>query len=101
MRYSAGKKKYNVSNTEHLDIIFQNGNSKGVVNTTAFMVLFEKLIGNIFKDFCSHPYTVKYYLAMPEETVNCHALDFLSEGEGRRGVFREILKRARKKRGIL
>lgn len=73
--------------------------ANGGINTTEFIFLFEKLTSNIFKDFYSNPYISAYYLAIPDEAVNCRALDFLGEGEKRLSVFREILERIKNKRG--
>ena len=72
--------------------------SKGGVNKTEFIFLFEELTNYIYKDFNSNPYICKYYLSMPEETIHFHALDFLGEGEKRLDVFRGILERIQKEK---
>lgn len=72
--------------------------SVGDINKTEFIFLFEELTNYIYKDFNSNPYLCEYYLSMPEETINFHALDFLGEGEKRLDVFRGILERIQKEK---
>ncbi len=71
----------------------------GGANKTEFLFLFEKLTANIYKDFNSNPYICEYYLERPTETINCHVLDFLGEGEKRLEVFKKILDKINKGRG--
>ena len=71
----------------------------GGVNKTEFLFLFEKLTANIYKDFNSNPYICEYYLERPTETINCHVLDFLGEGEKRLEVFKKILDKINEGRG--
>lgn len=73
--------------------------SRGGINKTEFLFLFEKLTGNIYKDFYSNPYLNEYYLERPEETIKCHALDFLGVGEKRLDVFRKNLENIKNKTG--
>lgn len=72
----------------------------GGVNKTEFLFLFDKLTDNIYKDFNSNPYICEYYLERPVETINCHTLDFLGEGEKRLEVFKKILDKINENRGI-
>lgn len=72
--------------------------SKGGVNKTEFMFLFEKLLSYIYKDFYENPYICEYYLNMPEETAKCKTLDFLGEGYKKLDVFRRILSTIEEKR---
>lgn len=71
----------------------------GGVNKTEFLFLFEKLTANIYKDFNSNPYICEYYLERPTETINCHVLDFLGEGDKRLEVFKKILDKINENRG--
>lgn len=73
--------------------------SRGGINKTEFLFLFEKLTDNIYKDFYSNPYLNEYYLERPEETIKCHALDFLGMGEKRLDVFRKNLENIKNKTG--
>ena len=73
-------------------------NSKGGVNKTAFIFLFEKLLNNISKDFNENPYICEYYLNRPNETANCKALDFLGEGYKKLNTFKSILNRIKESR---
>lgn len=72
--------------------------SKGGVNKTEFMLLFEKLLNNIYKDFNENPYICEYYLNKPEETANCKMLDFLGEGKKKLDIFKQILERIKEER---
>lgn len=72
--------------------------SKGGVNKTEFIFLFEKLLSYIYKDFNENPYISEYYLNMPEETAKCKILDFLGEGDKKLEVFRQILDRIKEER---
>lgn len=72
--------------------------SKGGVNKTEFIFLFEKLLSYIYKDFNENPYISEYYLNMPEETAKCKTLDFLGEGDKKLDVFRQILNRIKEER---
>lgn len=67
--------------------------SKGGINKTNFIQLFEKLLSYIFKDFDENPYICKYYLKRPLETINCKALDFLGESNKKLEVFKEKLNK--------
>ena len=73
--------------------------SRGGINKTEFLFLFEKLTSNIYKDFYSNPYLNEYYIERPEETIKCHALDFLGMGEKRLDVFRKNLENIKNKTG--
>lgn len=73
--------------------------SRGGINKTEFLFLFEKLTDNIYKDFYSNPYLNEYYLERPEETIKCHALDFFGIGEKRLDVFRKNLENIKNKTG--
>ena len=70
--------------------------SKGGVNKTEFIFLFEKLLSYIYKDFNENPYICEYYLNTPEETANCKTLDFLGEGKKKLDTFKQILERIRR-----
>ena len=72
--------------------------SKGGVNKTEFIFLFEKLLSYIYKDFNENPYICEYYLNTPEETANCKTLDFLGEGKKKLDTFKQILKRIKEER---
>lgn len=72
--------------------------SKGGVNKTEFIFLFEKLVSYIYKDFNENPYISEYYLNMPEETANCKTLDFLGEGYKKLDVFKGILNRIKEEK---
>ena len=65
--------------------------SKGGINKTEFIFLFEKLLNYIYKDFNENPYICEYYLSRPEETAKCKTLDFLGEGEKKLDTFRQML----------
>lgn len=65
--------------------------SKGGMNKTEFIFLFEKLIAYIYKDFYENPYISEYFLDRPDETTNCHQLDFLGKGYKKLEVFRKNL----------
>ena len=67
--------------------------SKGGINKTEFIFLFEKLLNYIYKDFNENPYICEYYLSRPEETAKCKTLDFLGEGEKKLDTFRQMLDR--------
>ena len=67
--------------------------AKGGVNKTEFIFLFEKLLGNIYKDFNNNPYICEYYLSRPEETAKCKYLDFLGYGNKKLEFFKEQLLR--------
>ena len=71
--------------------------SKGGVNKTEFIFLFEKLLSYIYKDFNENPYICEYYLNTPEETTNCKTLDFLGEGK-KSDTFKQILERIKEER---
>lgn len=73
-------------------------NLKGGVNKTEFIILFEKLLSYIYKDFNENPYICEYYLNRPEQTTNCKELDFLGEGKKKLDVFKEILDKIKEKR---
>ena len=73
-------------------------NFKGGVNKTEFIILFEKLLSYIYKDFNENPYICEYYLNRPEQTTNCKELDFLGEGKKKLDVFKEILDEIKEKR---
>ena len=60
----------NVVNSPFRDL-FSYCVSKGGVNKTEFIFLFEKLLSYIYKDFNENPYICEYYLNTPEETANC------------------------------
>ena len=81
------------------DIANKYCDTHGGVNKTEFLFLFEKLTANIYKDFNSNPYICEYYLERPTETINCHVLDFLGEGEKRLEVFKKILDKINEGRG--
>ena len=72
--------------------------SKGGVNKTEFIFLFEKLLSYIYKDFNENPYICEYYLNTPEETANCKTLDFLGEGKKKLDTFKQILERIKEER---
>lgn len=65
--------------------------SKGGVNKTEFIFLFEKLLSNIYKDFNNNPYICEYYLSRPEETSKCEHLDFLGYGNKKLEFFEKLL----------
>lgn len=67
--------------------------SKGGINKTEFIFLFEKLLNYIYKDFNENPYICEYYLSRPEETAKFKVLDFLGEGEKKLDTFRQMLDR--------
>lgn len=58
--------------------------SKGGTNKTEFIILFENLLGYIFKDFNENPYICEYYLNMSKETAKCKAL--ISWAKARRNL---------------
>ncbi len=72
--------------------------SKGWVNKTEFIFLFEKLLSYIYKDFHENPYISEYYLSNPDEAAKCENLDFLGEGYKKLDVFRGILSRIKEER---
>ena len=72
--------------------------SKGVMNKTDFIILFEKLLSYIYKDFNENPYIHEYYLEREEDTAKCTALDFLGEGHKKIDVFRKMLNRIKEER---
>ena len=72
--------------------------SKGGINKTEFIFLFEKLLSYIYKDFNENPYICEYYLGRPEDTAKCKTLDFLGEGYKKLEVFKEILERIKEER---
>jgi hypothetical protein len=63
--------------------------AKGGINKTEFIFLFEKLLGNIFKDFNENIYIADYYLSMPDETARFKVLDFLGEGNKKIEFFKK------------
>ncbi len=66
----------------------------GGINRTIFIVLFEKILGNVYKDFYNNPYIYRYYLSMPEETMNNKNLDWMENGgTNRLDVFRDMLEK--------
>lgn len=68
--------------------------ANGGINKTAFIELFEKLLGNIYKDFYNNPYIYRYYLNMPEETMKNKLLDWMEKGgKNRLDVFKEMLEK--------
>lgn len=71
--------------------------SKGGINKTEFIFLFEKLLSYIYKDFYENPYISAYYLERPEDTANCTHLDFLGKGYKKLEVFKQILKKIKEK----
>lgn len=71
--------------------------SKGGINKTEFIFLFEKLLAYIYKDFYENPYISQYYLDRPDDTANCHQLDFLGKGYKKLEVFKKILNRINEK----
>ncbi len=103
-------KNSNQPENEVIDNLFDNiykspyGNlcnycdSKGGINKTEFIFLFEKLVNNIYKDFNENPYICEYFLSMPEETAKCKALDFLGEGEKKLETFKRFLDRINEER---
>lgn len=72
--------------------------SKGGVNETEFVFLFEQLLSYIYKDFNENPYISEYFLSRPDETSNCKALDFLGEGKKKLDVFKQNLCRIKEER---
>lgn len=72
--------------------------SKGGINKTEFIFLFEKLVNNILKDFNENPYIYEYLLLNKDLTLNCKNLDFLDKETDRIKYIEEKLKAIREKR---
>lgn len=65
----------------------------GGINHSEFIIIFERLINNIFKDFYENPYICRYYLSRPKETTKFKVLDFIGKGEEKLKVFEAMLHR--------
>lgn len=71
--------------------------SKGGINKTEFILLFEKLVNNILKDFNENPYIYEYLLQNRQSTINCKNLDFLGNENDRIKFIEEKLRSIREK----
>ena len=72
--------------------------SKGGLNKTEFIFLFEKLVNNILKDFNENPYIYEFLLLNKQSTLNNKNLDFLGNGNDKIKYIEDKLKAIREKK---